>query len=125
MAGITLETLTEKLLTRTPPPLLLPQSVWDPELTPLIPDVAKTAASPLLAEAGLHLWNDDLESCHALAQTEESSLSCYWHGLMHRREGDFTNAGYWFRRVGSPSFWKKMQADFADWDPFVFLGWCR
>lgn len=24
----------------------------------------------------------------------------YWHGIMHRREGDFWNSHYWFRQVG-------------------------
>lgn len=44
--------------------------------------------------AGLHLWNDDLAASHALSQHLAGPTGSYWHGLMHRREGDLDNAAY-------------------------------
>lgn len=55
--------------------------------------------------AGLHLLYDDLDGSHALSQTIEgrgkNHNGDYWHAIMHRREPDYSNARYWFRRVGT------------------------
>lgn len=50
-------------------------------------------------QAGVWLYVDDLEESHAISQSHEDPLAAYWHGIMHRREGDFGNAKYWFRRA--------------------------
>ena len=51
--------------------------------------------------SGLWLLAGDLDRSHALSQSLHTAEGSYWHGIMHRREGDFGNAKYWFRRVGS------------------------
>ncbi len=55
--------------------------------------------------AGLLLLHDYPEESHQLSQRNEGfgspRTADYWHGIMHRREPDAGNAGYWFRRVGS------------------------
>ena len=55
-------------------------------------------ASALLA--GLWLLAGDLDRSHTFSQSLETPTGSYWHGIMHRRERDFGNAKYWFRRVG-------------------------
>lgn len=50
--------------------------------------------------AALWLWGDDLDRSHRISQGLHGQDGCYWHGIMHRREGDFSNAKYWMRRVG-------------------------
>jgi hypothetical protein len=50
--------------------------------------------------AGLWLHADGLDESHTISQTIESTTGSFWHGIMHRREGDFGNSKYWFRRVG-------------------------
>jgi hypothetical protein len=57
--------------------------------------------------AGLWLWNDGLEECHHIVQNSpegDAGLTySFWHAIMHRREGDFSNSKYWYRRaVGHP-----------------------
>jgi hypothetical protein len=56
------------------------------------------AARPDLA-AALWLYVDDLERSHTLSQSIENTTGSYWHGIMHRREGDFSNSHYWMRRA--------------------------
>jgi hypothetical protein len=49
--------------------------------------------------AGLWLWFDYLDESHRLSQEIHTIEGSFWHGIMHRREGDFANAKYWFARV--------------------------
>jgi len=50
--------------------------------------------------AGLWLWFDGLEEAHRLAQDIPSPTGSFWHAIIHRREGDFSNARYWYARCG-------------------------
>jgi hypothetical protein len=55
------------------------------------------AASPDAAEivlAGLWLWHDGLHECHSIVQKSNDPTSAFWHAIMHRREGDFSNSKY-------------------------------
>jgi hypothetical protein len=54
------------------------------------------AAAGLLA--GLWLWHDYLDESHNVSQQVETADGSYWHAIMHRREGDFGNAKYWYAR---------------------------
>ncbi len=53
-----------------------------------------------LTEAGIWLLAGDLNRSHEVSQNLDTAEGSYWHGIMHRREGDFWNAKYWFRKVG-------------------------
>ena len=54
-----------------------------------------------LIRCGLWLLAGDLDQSHSISQAIETAEGSFWHGIMHRREADFGNAKYWFRRVGS------------------------
>ena len=64
-----------------------------------------------LIRGGLFYAIDALSAAHEIFQKDSSALGSYWHGMMHRREGDFGNACYWFRTAG------KIPA-LADWPEF-------
>ncbi|MGB1927104.1 MAG: hypothetical protein ACPHL6_11260 [Rubripirellula sp.] len=53
-----------------------------------------------LAESGLWLLAGELDLSHEISQSIDNDTGSFWHGIMHRREGDFGNAKYWFRRAG-------------------------
>ncbi|RCS40722.1 hypothetical protein DTL42_25505 [Bremerella cremea] len=57
-----------------------------------------------MAEAclsGLWLRFNYLDQSHTISQDLPDSTGSYWHGIMHRREPDYSNAKYWFRRTGN------------------------
>jgi hypothetical protein len=74
------------------------------------------AAKPALC-AGLWLYVDELDRSHVISQGIADSTGSFWHGIMHRREGDFSNSHYWFNRVGPhPAI-----AAIPDYDPHGFI----
>jgi len=49
------------------------------------------------------LWwdaNGDWERAHEIAGELSSPDASWVHAYLHRREGDASNAGYWYRRAG-------------------------
>lgn len=72
-------------------------------------------SSPIAA--GLWMYIDDLERSHTVSQSIPDATGSYWHGIMHRREGDFGNSHYWFRRVGAHPAMEKI----AGYDPHAFI----
>jgi hypothetical protein len=48
--------------------------------------------------AGLWLWHDCLDESHKVSQQLQTTSGSFWHAIMHRREGDFSNSQYWYAR---------------------------
>ncbi|MFK8114842.1 MAG: hypothetical protein AB8B91_21755 [Rubripirellula sp.] len=79
-----------------------------------------------LCISGLWLAAGELDRSHDISQSIDAAEGSFWHGIMHRREGDFGNAKYWFRRVGEHPVFAQV-ADLAsdDYaDPFDFVDAC-
>ncbi|HEV7298996.1 MAG TPA: hypothetical protein VGN72_06480 [Tepidisphaeraceae bacterium] len=57
---------------------------------------ARDEGEAALVLAGLWLLHDWLEPSHTLSQGVETANGSFWHAVLHRREGDFNNARYWY-----------------------------
>jgi hypothetical protein len=56
---------------------------------------------PCVGAAG-NIFVNDLGMAHDQVQSlEGNETAAYLHGIIHRREGDFENANYWFRQAKS------------------------
>jgi hypothetical protein len=62
------------------------------------------------ALAGLWLWHDGLDESHRISQELVSTTGSFWHAIMHRREGDFSNSKYWYHRCADHHVLKLMGA---------------
>lgn len=61
--------------------------------------------SQSLPKALQALWYDkkgDWDRAHEIVQNASDADSAWVHAYLHRQEGDFSNAGYWYRRTGKP-----------------------
>lgn len=76
-------------------------------------------------QSGLYLYFSALDESHRISQGIPSASGSYWHGIMHRQEGDWSNAKYWFRRVGTHPVFGELEAQAGSpWDPYAFVDRC-
>lgn len=62
------------------------------------------------------LWWDakgDWTRAHESAQQDEGREGSWVHAYLHRKEGDQSNAGYWYRRAGKPVCWESLDAEWV------------
>jgi len=58
-----------------------------------------------LSEALRALWHDargDWAAAHEWAMRSESRAAAWVHAYLHRKEGDLSNAAYWYARALQP-----------------------
>lgn len=61
-------------------------------------------APPGLSDLLRALWLDakgDFDGAHAIAQDVDTADGARVHAYLHRKEGDLSNAGYWYRQAGA------------------------
>lgn len=94
------------LLARLPPERALASLVVeqpaDADLSRLVQRIIQAPAladQPALVSA-LWLYVDELDLSHRVSQTLPDVTGSFWHGIMHRREGDFSNSHHWFHKAG-------------------------
>ncbi|MEO7425966.1 MAG: hypothetical protein ABI036_12320 [Fibrobacteria bacterium] len=90
----------------------------------------------LLLEGLTLLWHGDWDSAHEIAQSREGTPDYdLLHAIVHRREGDFGNSCYWFRKAGKHPCYPLLERRLADprqglldfltpqgrWSPDAFL----
>jgi hypothetical protein len=99
-----IDTATASLLQAFPLASALQKLVVEvPASDPLSSHIAGLAGTSQTAyAAGLWLFADHLDKAHAICQAHEGTPTFdFWHAILHRREGDFSNSKYWFRRAGN------------------------
>lgn len=127
-----------------PRPGTMSKEKLEQDLEPLLNCSNLSATRQHAIRSLLLLWHDHLEASHEIAQSIDSPDGAFVHGIMHRREPDFGNAGYWFRRVGRhpafslliPRVESVLGAASAgslasrliprgEWDPYAFINACE
>jgi hypothetical protein len=57
---------------------------------------------PVPLQALWHEGKGDWTIAHDLLQGHDNGDGAWVHAYLHRKEGDLSNAAYWYRRAGKP-----------------------
>jgi hypothetical protein len=71
---------------------------------------------PAVSGALVALWHDakgDWTRAHEVAQDIENETGSWVHAYLHRKEGDHSNAAYWYRRAGKPVERESLDAEWT------------
>ena len=63
------------------------------------------------------LWWDakgDWTRAHESAQQDEGPAGAWVHAYLHRKEGDASNAAYWYDRAGKPAAGSSLEQEWAE-----------
>jgi hypothetical protein len=78
--------------------------------------LSSAAPPPGLSPALSALWQDakgDWDAAHRIAHDIETPDGAWIHAYLHRKEGDASNAAYWYRHAGKPVAMISLE---AEWD---------
>jgi len=113
--------LLQPLFAVLPPAVAMPQLVvdrpGDGARVEQLEAILNTANLGPALRAALWIYVDDLDRSHRISQGIDDATGAYWHGIMHRREGDFANSHYWFRKVGN----HPAMASLSDYNAHTFI----
>lgn len=62
------------------------------------------------------MWEDakgHWDAAHNIAQDIGDGTGSWIHAYLHRKEGDSSNAGYWYRRAGKPAAHDALDEEWA------------
>jgi hypothetical protein len=79
---------------------------------------------PQLSPAQAGLWWDakgDWTKAHESAQQDEGQAGAWVHAYLHRKEGDDSNAAYWYRRAGKSPARGSLEQEWEDIVAGLFL----
>jgi len=71
-------------------------------------------APETLSPALKALWTDgagDWEAAHTVIQDHQDGDGAWVHAYLHRKEGDASNARYWYKRADKPIFEGALEAE--------------
>ncbi len=95
--------------------LKLPTPVYEETVIRVIADPAIVGNPPLIA--GMWLYAGDIWKSHTVSQSIGDFTGSWWHGIMHRLEGDYYNSRYWMQKAaGHP-----LQIIRPDLEPIAFV----
>lgn len=125
----------------------------EPEGSATLPTTAELFAHTTIKDhdaancclAAVYLLHDRLDESHKVSQSVETPEGSFWHGVMHRREGDYSNAKHWFRQAGDHPAYEQIIAQLGEqhpdspaldsalnptnglgtWDPYAFVDLCQ
>ena len=79
--------------------------------------LASSTPPASLSGALLALWHDakgDWDRAHRVAQDVDDASGAWVHAYLHRKEGDESNAAYWYRRAGKPIAQRSLDQEWSD-----------
>ncbi len=70
------------------------------------------------------MWHDgkgNWDKAHHLVQDDMDGHGAWVHAYLHRKEGDISNADYWYRRAGKPRPHESLEEEWENISQHLYL----